>query len=132
MAGSIVEPRAGNVFGFAWGSHVSAFLRERPDARLERDAGDVTTYSLTAEVGGNGVEARASFRFHLDLLSAVDLEPAGLVRDPLSLQALVDAVAGDLDEPFEPVDEGFEATVEGRTRIEVDRLDGRVHLEEAE
>ncbi len=120
------------MLGFRWGSHVESFLAERPDARLVRDRGDVRTYSLAHLVVPGGTEVRARFLFEWDELRSVTLEPGPGPPDALSLEGLVQAASSGFTSALEPTDEGFDVVVEGRTRMAVDRLDGRLVLEEHE
>ncbi len=125
---ALLDPGLGQVMGLSWGCSTDELHSVHPDAGLERDEPEVTTYSLAQIRVGEDLTAQCIFTFWF----------GGLVSVEFSLHnaspSEVDVAAGHLMSGFRAearaVDAGLFRIQEGRTRLEIDRLDARIRLEE--
>ena len=125
---ALLNPRLGQVMGVSWGCSTSELRSVHPDLTSERDEPDVSTYSLAQFVVGGDLPARCVFTFWFDELVSVEfnLTNAG----PEDVDTAATAMLCRFQSSAQPTDVGLLRIQEGRTRLEVDRLDARIRLEE--
>lgn len=125
---ALLDPTMGQVLGVSWGCTAADLRAVYPELTPERDEPDVRTYSLAQFPVGGDLRARCVFTFWLDELVSVEFSLPGATA------ADMDTAARPLLDPFpmaaQTTDVGLLRTQEGRTRIEIDRLDARIRLEE--
>ncbi|MEC9070849.1 MAG: hypothetical protein VX938_00660 [Myxococcota bacterium] len=123
-----MEPRLGQVMGVSWGCSTEELLSVHPELTPERDEPDVTTYSLAQFRVGGDLPARCIFTFWFGELVSVEFTLTEASPED------VDTAAAPLMATFAELAQrtgvGLLRLQEGRTRLEVDRLDARIRLEE--
>ena len=124
----LVEPRMGQVLGVRWGCTADEIRAAHPDVVSERTDPDVQTLSLAQFAIDGDLSARCVFTFCFDELVSVDLTLAGAGPEEMNSAArpFLSCFAGDP----RATDVGLSTCEEGCTRIEIDRLDTRIRLEE--
>ena len=128
---TLVDPGLGMVFGFAWASHVGNLLERHPNAALVADAGDIQDYALRETFGFCGHAARATFRYQLDALIAIEITWQ-LTDDMAGNQRIADATMRWFGAALEELDDGYYGLQSDTTRLTLDLVDQRLLLEDAE
>lgn len=124
----LLEPRSGRVLGVFWGCTADDLHEVHPDAEPERTDPDVRTLSLAQFPIGGDLPARCLFTFCLDELVSVDLYLAGAT--PTQVDVAATPLFSMFQEEPRSMDPGVLRYQEGRTRMDIDRLDARIRLEE--